>query len=103
MRKPFKSPCPGVNTEKRLELQRRLYARKRFVPWGSSRGVLSPLTNILLEPLPLQPATENDKVDELPPGIEPLVLWETDDEMDGKSTSIVVDPRLVRFLRSHQR
>lgn len=103
-RKPFKSPCPGANTEKKLELQRRLHARKRFVPWGS-REALSPITNVLLEPSPLQPAVEVDKVEELPPGIDPLVLWEAelDDKSDRKCAQIVVDPRLVRFLRPHQR
>ncbi len=38
--------------------------------------------------------------EELPPGIEPLVLWEPP---DGEGDPVVVDNMLVRWLRPHQR
>lgn len=103
VRGPFKSPCPGANSEKTTELLRRLHARKRFVPWGSPRQALFALTNLSSVP---QPSTlEEDKVDELPPGIEPLLLWEPDgdESIANNLEPIFVDPRLVRFLRPHQR
>lgn len=51
---------------------------------------------------------EKDKVEEsviLPPGIDPLLLWQPEDSEDAASNSapIVVDPLLVQFLRPHQR
>lgn len=108
IRRPFKSPCPGVIGKKTAELLRHLNARKRFVPWcSSSREPFSPLTNIIPIPLPSScAAVDDDTLEELPPGIEPLVLWhpeDDDDKVDDKHTPIVVDPRLVRFLRPHQR
>lgn len=51
---------------------------------------------------------EKDVVEEgvtLPPGIDPLVLWQSEESEDGAANmmQIVVDPLLVRFLRPHQR
>ena len=39
--------------------------------------------------------------EELPPGVEPLVLWEPPEGSTGKP--ILVDNMLTRFLRPHQR
>ncbi|KAH7446143.1 hypothetical protein KP509_01G041300 [Ceratopteris richardii] len=102
IRKPFKSPCPGRDDQKATELIRRLNARKRFVPWGSSGEPLLPFTLI-----PSSPCSNTgvSMAEELPPCIEPLVLWEPEDHrtFDMKVQPIVVDPRLVQFLRPHQR
>eukprot|EP00250_Pteridium_aquilinum_P031563 c43839_g1_i1 orf=2-565(-) len=66
IRRPFKSPCPGINGEKTAELLRRLNARKRFVPWCSSREALSPLTNFISIPPPLSSAADDYTAEELP-------------------------------------
>ncbi|KAH9313819.1 hypothetical protein KI387_022446, partial [Taxus chinensis] len=102
-RQPYKSPCPNGLADKNEELTRRLSARKRFVPWGSQKPVLAPVTNLLL--LPKLIAKEFEEEPCLPPGIEPLVLWhpECTDDAGVESKPIVVDPVLVRFLRPHQR
>lgn len=104
LRKPFKPPSSTGYSENKEQLARRLSARKRFVPWGSARPVLVHITNRFGVPN----AIENDVSEEsesLPPGIEPLVLWQPEEAKDqnGDSTSITVDPLLVKFLRPHQR
>lgn len=107
IRRPFKSPCPKPSPGSQAELLRRLSARKRFVPWGCVRSPFTPITNV---PLPLAPAPEEPppKV-ELPPGVEPLVLWQPEDREDGepdegeKPDPIIVDAHLTKFLRQHQR
>ncbi|KAL1202843.1 Protein CHROMATIN REMODELING 25 [Cardamine amara subsp. amara] len=101
-RKPFKPPCShGYNSTG--QLSRRLSARKRFVPWGSSTPV------VVVPPTKLNESTniERDEEEEvvcLPPEIDPLILWQSE-ESDGTSnlTTIMVHPLLVRFLRPHQR
>lgn len=105
-RKPFKPPCYNGCSNQNEQLARRLWARKRFVPWGSSRPALVPITNCFN----ISGTAKKDVVEEsvsLPPGVEPLVLWqpEIDESEDIHITSvpIVVDPLLVRFLRPHQR
>ncbi|GLJ13244.1 hypothetical protein SUGI_0208600 [Cryptomeria japonica] len=103
-RKPFKSPCPNGQADKNEELTRRLFARKRFVPWGLQKPVLTPITNLpLLSKVTAKEIEEEEPC--LPPGIEPLVLWhpEYTDGAGAESDPIVVDPILVRFLRPHQR
>ncbi|KAE9448498.1 hypothetical protein C3L33_19600, partial [Rhododendron williamsianum] len=47
----------------------------------------------------------SEEIVSLPPGIEPLVLWQPEeyDEGAGNVEPISVDPVLVRFLRPHQR
>lgn len=40
--------------------------------------------------------------EDLPPGIEPLVLWEPAADQPG-DTPVVVDNMLTKFLRPHQR
>lgn len=103
-RKPFKPPCPYRYKDENDELTRRLWARKRFVPWCSSRIPLVTIGNILNSP-----SFTNDDPEErnqpLPPGIEPLVLWlpEGADESNDCVSRIEVDPLLVRYLRPHQR
>lgn len=104
LRKPFKPPCPDGYSDHNGHLVRRLWARKRFVPWGSTRPALVAITNIFNNPV----AAEKEVLEEgasLPPGIEPLVVWQPEEveEGDNKSVPIVVDPLLVRFLRPHQR
>ncbi|XP_072952965.1 DNA repair and recombination protein RAD54 [Typha angustifolia] len=103
-RKPFKPPCRNGYRDHNEELARRLWARKRFVPWNSSRQPLAAITNILQTPTA---ATEDysEKDQALPPGIEPLILWqpEVNDEENGDLSPIEVDPLLVRYLRPHQR
>ncbi|WCJ17659.1 DNA repair and recombination protein RAD54 [Euphorbia peplus] len=78
-------------------------ARKRFVPWGCTRPVLVAITN----KFNVSSIVENDAAEEisvLPPGIDPLVLWQPEPETEaGNSTPIVVDTLLVKFLRPHQR
>ena len=103
-RKPFKPPCSSGYDERNNQLAHRLWARKRFVPWGSSRPVSPVISYNLFVPK----IAEKDVVEEnvtLPPGIDPLVLWQPEDsELDVTNlTSIIVDPVLVRFLRPHQR
>ena len=103
-RKPFKPPCASGYDERNNQLARRLWARKRFVPWGS----LKPASSVIATNLFLPKAAENDAVEEsvtLPPGIDPLVLWQPEDsELNVTNlASITVDPLLVRFLRPHQR
>jgi DNA repair and recombination RAD54-like protein len=103
-RKPFKPPCSNGYDNRNEQLARRLCARKRFVPWGSSRPAWVAMTNILNIPS----TAEKDIIEEnvtLPPGIEPLVLWQAEESEDGAANlvSIEVDPLLVRFLRPHQR
>ncbi|XP_065872787.1 protein CHROMATIN REMODELING 25 isoform X2 [Euphorbia lathyris] len=101
-RKPFKPPCSGVYDDGNEQLSRRLSARKRFVPWGSSRPVLVAITN----KLNVSSIVENveEEISTLPPGVDPLVLWQSESETGaGNLTPIVVDPLLVQFLRPHQR
>ncbi|XP_050365140.1 protein CHROMATIN REMODELING 25 [Argentina anserina] len=102
-RKPFKPPCSKGYDDGNDQLARRLSARRRFVPWGGSPS--APFVPAI-ERLPGD--AEKDVVEEsvaLPPGIEPLVLWQPEELEDGdvNMVQIVVDPLLVRFLRPHQR
>ncbi|XVF67591.1 hypothetical protein PTKIN_Ptkin10aG0133400 [Pterospermum kingtungense] len=101
-RKPFKPPCSNGYGNKHLA--RRLWARKRFVPWGSLRPALVAISNRL--DITRTDGTETlEEIVTLPPGIEPLVLWQPEEFEDGANNlvSIAVDPLLVRFLRPHQR
>ncbi|PQQ10890.1 protein CHROMATIN REMODELING 25 [Prunus yedoensis var. nudiflora] len=103
-RKPFKPPCSNGYDDGNDQLARRLYARKRFVPWGSSSTAFVPNIDRLLS---TPNEAEKDIVEEsvtLPPGIDPLVLWQPEEFEDGAANmmQIVVDPVLVRFLRPHQ-
>ncbi|KAJ7001101.1 protein CHROMATIN REMODELING 25 [Populus alba x Populus x berolinensis] len=87
-RKPFKPPCSNGYNDGNEHLARRLWARKRFVPW---------VANIFNVPS----VVENEVVEEsvtLPPGIDPLVLWQPEESEDGVGNlmPIVVDPLLVR-------
>ncbi|KAL2620529.1 hypothetical protein R1flu_000734 [Riccia fluitans] len=103
-RLPFKSPCPGA-TSTTPELNRRLSARKRFIPW-KSREAFVPLVNLSnlppRVPSPL-PEVKEEKQEELPPEIDPLVLWQPDENCAPGAKPIMVDPVLVKFLRPHQR
>ncbi|ERM97150.1 protein CHROMATIN REMODELING 25 isoform X1 [Amborella trichopoda] len=103
-RKPFKPPSKNGYRDQNEDLFRRLWARKRFVPWGSSRPALVAISSFLKIPNEVNQDTV-EEIQSLPPGIEPLVLWQPgESEMDRDNlTPIVVDPLLVRFLRPHQR
>ena len=82
-------------------LKRALAARKQFVPWGTAAG------KHFQPPIKLAPQTFDDEPEaaappiELPPGVEPLVLWEPPAGTEG--SPIRVDDALTRFLRPHQR
>lgn len=104
-RKPFKPPCSNGYNGRNEELTRRLGARKRFVPWGSNRPVLVTITNQLNTPIDVEKDVIEEEEVSLPPGIDPLVLWQPEDCEDGACnlTPIEVDSLLVRFLRPHQR
>ncbi|XP_062091450.1 protein CHROMATIN REMODELING 25 isoform X2 [Humulus lupulus] len=99
-RKPFKPPCSNGYSGENDQLSRRLWARKRFVPWGSSRPAFVAITNRLNIPETILKDVEEEIVT-LPPGVDPLVLWQSEELAD--MMQIVVDPLLVRFLRPHQR
>ncbi|KAF4374022.1 hypothetical protein F8388_007928 [Cannabis sativa] len=101
-RKPFKPPCSNGYSGQNDQLSRRLCARKRFVPWGSSTPVLVPITNLLNTPETVLKHEVEEEIVTLPPEIDPLVLWQSD-ELATDMKQIVVDPLLVRFLRPHQR
>ena len=102
-RKPFKPPCQNGYSENNEQLARRLSARKRFVPWGSTQ------TFAVTRDLPQSPAvtsvSSSEKEEPLPPGIEPLVLWQREecDKENCNASVIEVDHLLVRYLRPHQR
>eukprot|EP00899_Mesostigma_viride_P007949 jgi/Mesvir1/17155/Mv07580-RA.1 len=105
IRRPFQSPCPGVQGHS-AELLRRLSARRLFVPW-----LLACKGPSMSLPLPMPPAAPEIPQEELAPDIEPLVLWDPADggpvptgvKVTEKSRPVVVDPCLVKFLREHQR
>ncbi|GAB4814175.1 hypothetical protein N2152v2_001221 [Parachlorella kessleri] len=114
LKRPFQSPHPHAGSGPSEALRRKLLARRQFVPWGS--GTFTPLKLSIPKPSPtpeLQAACE--KV-ELPPGVEPLVLWEpppgdttgsSSTVKPGSSSSsggaVVVDDMLTAWLRPHQR
>ncbi|KAJ7002349.1 LOW QUALITY PROTEIN: protein CHROMATIN REMODELING 25 [Populus alba x Populus x berolinensis] len=100
-RKPFKPPCSNGYNDGNEHLARRLWARKRFVPWGSSKPVLVAVANIFNCG---GERSSGGKCD-FATGIDPLVLWQPEESEDGVGNlmPIVVDPLLVRFLRPHQR
>lgn len=81
------------------ELMRRLHSRHQFVPWGSPRQAT-------VLPEPEETIAEQDEEESLPPGVQPLVLWEPepgDEKVTDSSKPILVDNVLVKFLRAHQR
>ncbi|KAL6912084.1 hypothetical protein ACP4OV_000889 [Aristida adscensionis] len=102
-RKPFKPPCLNGYSENSEQLARRLLARKRFVPWGSTQ------TFAAIHNIPQSPTISSDisseKEEPLPPGIEPLILWQRDDcDKENSNFAVIeVDHLLVRYLRPHQR
>ncbi|KAL2477250.1 Protein CHROMATIN REMODELING 25 [Forsythia ovata] len=104
VRKPFKPHSSNGYIENNEQLSRRLWARKRFVPWGSSRPALVTITNKFNISNTIEQEESEEKTC-LPPGIEPLVLWQSEESegRDSEAVSIVVDPLLVKFLRPHQR
>ena len=112
--RPFRAPFAGAAAGHSAELARRLAARRRFVPWGSTTNAAAPGRPLAVAPLgaPGGAGASEPKEEPLPPGIEPLVLWEDNpaNAEDGSSAraaplkpKIEVDHMLVRFLRPHQR
>lgn len=84
-------------------LRRRLLARKHFVPWGSNKPFT--LLRISLPPPPSQDLQQQTAVQPppedvtLPPGVEPLVLWEPAEAGGAASaddTAVEVDAMLTR-------
>lgn len=104
VRKPFKPPCADGYSNQNDQLLRRLSARKRFVPWGSDRPALVPITNRLNIPVNVEEEVPEEST-KLPPDIEPLILWQSEksEDGDGNLIRIEVDHILVKFLRTHQR
>lgn len=104
LRKPFKPPSSFGYSENKEQLARRLSARKRFVPWGSTRPALVHITNRCITPNTIE-EDDPEESEPLPPGIEPLVLWQPEEAKDPSDeyAFITVDPLLVKFLRPHQR
>ncbi|KZV55670.1 hypothetical protein F511_24347 [Dorcoceras hygrometricum] len=103
LRMPFKPPSSTGYSDNK-ELARKLLARKRFVPWGSTRPILVNITNKFHIPITIE-KEDLEESTPLPPGIEPLVLWqpEVSNDRDSDLVSIMVDPMLVKYLRPHQR
>eukprot|EP00897_Mesotaenium_endlicherianum_P002631 jgi/Mesen1/2396/ME000157S01536 len=121
VRKPYKSPCPGGGPGLSHELLRRLNASKKFVPWKSSGG--EPFRPLLQAGPPLadlfgaaaadaeadkppEAAAAAPEEEQLPAGFEPLVLWQPEDDpvrATEESQPIIVDVKLAKFLRPHQR
>ncbi|KAJ9537882.1 hypothetical protein OSB04_030615 [Centaurea solstitialis] len=101
LKKPFKPPSADGYSNQNEQLVRRLWARKRFVPWGSNRPALLPITNRVNVPVSVEEEVPEESTS-LPPEIEPLILWQPEDG-DSNSIPIEVDHILVKFLRPHQR
>lgn len=87
-------------------LRRRLAARKHFIPWGSNkaftpiRAPLPPPSNS--EPPAAQPPPEDTA---LPPGVEPLVLWdpaEVEAAGGADDVAVEVDPMLTRSVQQQR-
>lgn len=97
LRKPFKSPVPGA-PNRSSELRRRLARSRYFVAWGETGRPTSPLPSLQIKAQPTAP-----EEDELPDGIEPLVLWQTEHSSEAERVEIRVDNKLTKFLRAHQR
>ncbi|KAD2806103.1 hypothetical protein E3N88_39480 [Mikania micrantha] len=104
LKKPFKPPSAHGYSDQNEQLIRRLCARKRFVPWGSNRPALIPITNRLNAHVTVEEEVP-EEITKLPPGVEPLILWQPEHFEDGDDPSILieVDHILVKFLRPHQR
>nr|GEW51041.1 protein chromatin remodeling 25 [Tanacetum cinerariifolium] len=104
LKRPFKPPCADGYSNHNEQLARRLCARKRFVPWGSNRPVLVQITNRLDVPVSVEEEVPEEST-ELPPEIEPLILWQNEkaEDGDGSLLRIEVNHVLVKFLRPHQR
>lgn len=102
-RKPFKPPSSNGYQDQNEQLIRRLWARKKFVPWGST----SPMLVAVHTPFKEAISCETEKLNHnepLPPEIEPLVLWQPEESGEGSHSNVIeVESLLVRFLRPHQR
>ncbi|GAU29532.1 hypothetical protein TSUD_115540 [Trifolium subterraneum] len=102
-RKPFKPPSSDASYNNQQDLARRLSARKRFVPWGSTTPITTTSSTTTTTPLEDEDEKDSEEVP-LPPGIDPLILWHSEPSNSNSNfTAISVDPLLVRFLRPHQR
>ena len=88
LRRPFKSPLPGQQSAHSKELLQKLYARRVFVPWkgGIHRP---PLLSLSSNDISSAEDGHEDKEaakkeaepePSLPPGVEPLVLWDPEED-----------------------
>ncbi|GAB2217617.1 hypothetical protein Drorol1_Dr00000817 [Drosera rotundifolia] len=104
-RKPFKPPCSEGYDSHNEELRRRLWTRKRFIPWRSSMQTsVRAICGFDLNK-PVREDSEEEEDMSLPPGVEPLILWQPEGAEDGDcgKAPIVVEALLSRYLRPHQR
>ncbi|DBA95427.1 TPA: DNA-dependent ATPase protein rad54 [Trebouxia sp. C0006] len=94
LRKPFKSPHPTASGVSQA-LRKTVLSRRAVVPWGCKTPLAPPKPAVIELPQQIQ------EVIELPPGVEPLVLWEPPE--GSAEEPILVDTMLTRWLRAHQR
>ena len=100
-RQPFKSPVPGAQSNTSKDLLRRLASRFTFVPWGSRQPLSTMNINAVGDPD--IKSSQKCAVIELPPGIDPLILWQPEQSESSSVQPVIVDPFITRFLRAHQR
>jgi DNA repair and recombination RAD54-like protein len=100
--RPFRAPFAGATAGHSAELAKRLAMKRRFVPWGGTKNIAHAGRPMQIGSFssPMH-AKKEEKEEELPEGVEPLVLWEDAD--GGTNRPIVVDNMLVKWLRPHQR
>jgi DNA repair and recombination RAD54-like protein len=101
-------------------LRKKLLARKHFVPWGSSKPftplklaappaadtAAAALQQELLAAAAAAAAKQAAEDAVLPPGIDPLVLWDPVEAglaADAGESAVEVDNMLTKWLRPHQR
>ncbi|KAG2497992.1 hypothetical protein HYH03_004251 [Edaphochlamys debaryana] len=130
LRRPFTSPVQGAPAVSEA-LKRKLASRRTIVPWGSSTPVTRPAawarpsSTPAPSPAPPEPEPKQPEI-VLPPGVEPLVLWQAPADAAAPDTPapgaaaatpaarpaaaspagserVEVDPMLTRWLRPHQR
>ena len=82
-------------------LKKALAARRQFVPWGAGKPFKPLKVQIAVTANEQALVSKEDKPVsyELPPGVDPLILWES----SSGDHKVQVDNALTRFLRPHQR
>lgn len=101
---PAHTPCPVLHLAAASQaLKRKLAARRAFVPWGGGKFVplklKAPLRDPLPEPEPAGAAAASAVAPAvvLPPGVEPLILWEPPAGAEGQP--VRVDDMLTQVGR----